>query len=58
MQADTLLEKLDDMWGITEAELHERAYSLKREKILADKVRKRDGLLKKLQSSQEYYLNG
>lgn len=37
-QCDTLLEKLDDMWSITECELYERGYRKSRQENLAKTV--------------------
>mmetsp|Transcript_18550 Transcript_18550/g.46280 ORF Transcript_18550/g.46280 Transcript_18550/m.46280 type:complete len:524 (+) Transcript_18550:443-2014(+) len=52
-QADMLLERLDDMWGITEAELHERDFSRKRQKELSHKVSQRQTLIGNLEKSQQ-----
>lgn len=52
-QANTLLERLDDMWGVTESELYERKYVQERQKELASKVSARNDLISKLALSQQ-----
>lgn len=42
------------MWGITEAELHEREHSVKRQRELADKVKKREELLERLEKNRQH----
>lgn len=42
------------MWGITEAELHEREYSAARQKELTKKVKKREELLERLEKNRQH----
>ena len=48
-----LLERLDAMWGVTEAEFHERKHVAQRQKDLGDAFRQRFALLENLEASRE-----
>jgi len=51
-QATSLLGRLDDVWGVTEAELHEREHNSRRKQELSNAVVKKEGLLFNLEEAR------